>query len=178
MYGSQTETFLVPFSNQVAGDSSSLSFSCEKRNTLWLTSVLFLLQTGDRVSCVITGADNNDKDAVQKQRGDPSQWSQRKVCFSHVGNFFQEWKCSRPLNHKTAKYSGWCEPVISLVAKQGELKIFSVYMHIKLVIRSWDVQLAFNTREYLFFLSTIFGKTLALAAASNSFARASRFFHS
>lgn len=61
----------------------------KKGNTLWLTSVLFLLQTGDRVSCVITGADNNDKDAVEKQlSADPSQWTQKKVCFIHVGNFF------------------------------------------------------------------------------------------
>ena len=114
MYGSQTETFLVPFSNQAARDSSSLSFSCERREQLWLTSVLFLLQTVDRVSCVIAGADNHDKDAVEKQSADPSQWTKRKVCFSHGGNFFI--KNGNAVHHWTKRHQNIPAGVNQLLA--------------------------------------------------------------
>lgn len=78
----------MSLTSQVARASSSLSFSFEKRNNFDSLVFFFLLRTGDGVSCVITGADNKDKDAVEVQSADPSQWTQEKVCFSHARKGF------------------------------------------------------------------------------------------
>ena len=92
--------FLVPLTSQVARASSSLSFSCWKKEQLWLISVFFSVanRRWSKLCNYWSGQQRQGRCQSTKRWSITMDTGKGLFQSREKGFFFQHWKCSRPLN--------------------------------------------------------------------------------